>query len=467
MLLCIPENCILRKAHTVIDVELQKEQNNENGSEVDEPSELVPIELSSMSMSLGQKSKRRYLEIWLNFFYFLGVSPFRVDSERNLRSFCINKLVSILIKVLAIAYTVLDIRRLVWTLDWENLTQQHRASMCIGVVNQFCSILLHVCLLRMVWFKQTDFLRLFKFQDRSEDTQTNSTNIKSYFGTCLAILLCSITIFISLLCSVGGLPILSWLDTWSLSEILLHNEELFILSLKNINDFNESATTQSNFTGMFMSDGELETIIIGSSGITMNFCRLIDTFYSHDCLLLSAISLWMSTKPLRDQLSLWESRSRQDSDYEIEDRNMAEDLLKKHKQLNLLSKKINAITNCFLPVLSMTSMITMSYFMHTCVIRDWFVALYLALKLCKVCITIRLRFFAMRISFLAEACNNWFISEDVQSVLQLNAKDFQRQNAAMNQDPFGIGSGVFYIDTRYLLNALGLALTYYIMMVVG
>ncbi|CAL8070325.1 unnamed protein product [Orchesella dallaii] len=469
MLSCIPEKCVFRRVHTVIDVELElpKETSNENGSEISEPS----VESREMPRKDG-RAKRSYLEIWLNIFYFIGVSPFRVDYQRNLSSFCINKvsviaqqnlrlnyfckmvfeffntfqLASILIKTLAIMYSILNIRRVVWRLDNADLTQQQRASSCIGLVNQFCSLLLHLSLLRMSWFKQVDFQRLFKFQDCIDlDTRTNPIYWKCSLGTFLTILLCIVTVFISLLSSVGGLPIMSWIDTWTFSEILLYNEDVFVLSLKK---FNES--TQDNSThGYFIKNADLETVIIGSTGIGMNFCKLIDTFYSHDCLLLCTISLWMSTKPLRDQLSLWESRRQENTDDELESQNLAEDLLKKHKELTLLSKQINTITNIFLPILSMTSMITMSYFMHTCVIRDWFFALYLALKLGKVCIAI---YFAIKISNVAAACNSWFISEDVQSVLKLNAKEFQRQNAAMNQEPFGIGNGVFYIDTRYFLN---------------
>ncbi|CAL8070291.1 unnamed protein product [Orchesella dallaii] len=455
---CISGTCNFGRAHTVIDIELHGETNNEIGSEVSDPSVLVISEISPRSADPSQRCN--YVEIWLNFFYFIGVTPFRVDYKRRLRSFCINKLISILIKALAIVYIIFNIRRLTWSLDDEDQTQQDRASSCIGLVNQFCSLLLHASLLRMVWCKQSDFLQLLKLQDCT-DAKANSIK-KSYLGDFLVISLCIFTVFVSLLCSVGGLSVWSWIDAWSFTEILWHNEDMFLFSLKKFNEYNES--TLINSTGIFIDNGQLETIIIGSTGITMNFCKLIDSFYSHDCLLLCSISLWLSTKPLRDQLALWEIRRRENLDCETEGRNLAEDLLKKHKELNLLSKQMNTIINCFLPVLSMTSMINMSYFMHICVIRDWFFALYLALRLGKVCIAIS---FAMKISKVAATYNSWFISEKVQGVLELSAKEFQRQVTEMNQEPFGIGNGVFYIDTRFLLNALGLIITYYIMLIVG
>ncbi|CAL8104242.1 unnamed protein product [Orchesella dallaii] len=376
--------CLHRQTHnTDNDLEIQSHANgrrNKNDNRGTTESIIAAIESLTIVgdyASCPSVTSRRsnLLEIFLSFYYYIGVSPFRVDGSRNVRSNWINK-----VNVLAIS-------------------------------------------------------------------------------------VCALTGIISLISTVGGLIILDANRNWSIMEILYHHEDKFFLGLKMFyNDdsvgLNGTSGIRSNATndqednsGIFLSDADLETIIFGSAGMVVDVCQQVFSSFSQDCFLLSAISLWISTKTLKDQLKLWEDRISSGGDLNCELgslRNIADNVVKDYKELSFLSKQINAITNSILPTMIMANIFLMAYFMHSLVTRQWYFALYLSFKLCKVWVAI---YFAMKTSKVAETYYSWFISESVQEVLDLSSKQLHRIFRELKDSPVGNGSGVFYIDTRFLLSA--------------
>ncbi|CAL8104248.1 unnamed protein product [Orchesella dallaii] len=250
------------------------------------------------------------------------------------------------------------------------------------------------------------------------------------------------------------------LRKWSFKAVLYYHEDNFFLGLKSSYDdaleLNQTSGIMTNATdvdddhsGIFMSDGDLETIIFGGTGMIVDICQNVFSSFSHDWFLLSAISLWIFTQQLRNQLNVWENRVDKGADCELRGRGIADDVVKEYKELSFLSKQINAITNSFLPAFVMTNVIQMSYFMYSLVTRQWYFALYLSFKLCKIWAAIC---FAMKTSKVAEDYYTWFVSEDVQEALDLSSKQLQRIFREMKDSPVGNGSGVFYIDVRFLLS---------------
>ncbi|CAL8103700.1 unnamed protein product [Orchesella dallaii] len=452
----ILSKCLQRQDHSVVDVEVENSETyQQNEIFCSNPCTVATIESSASELNNAADeiisvpdtiTRKECLEMWLNFNYFSGISAFRIDSNRNSRSSWVNKVSSILFTLLAMTYTIFNVRRLGWDLE-ENgppLTQQEKSSIYIALIYQLCLLLLHACVFRMMWFKRREFMSFFEFLDASKILN----NVKLMHTQIQAISLFISTLLISFICTMGGLNVVDNLKYWSFFGILEYQEGIFLLGLKKSYDpgpesnqsIERSETTEDALinSGIFLSDGITETVLFGSTGMAMNFFQLLIIMFSIDYLLLSTINLWMATKSLEEYLSQWKDcRKGKDSDESsgTQSHNIANDIVKKYKELSILSRHINAITDSILPALVFMNIITMSYFMHTCVLRDWNFAVFLILKLSK-----------------AGKYYSWFISEDVQQFLEFDSQQMGRTVAEIKDSPIGIGTGVFYIDIRFFLS---------------
>ncbi|CAL8147949.1 unnamed protein product [Orchesella dallaii] len=463
------DSCLQRQRRNVVDLEMQShvtdlENEGENGTHFPTTNtNISPVENENNSVveDLDSSQSSCYLKIFLNFCYFMGVSPFRVVNC-TLKSCWVNKVTSIIVTLLAMICAVFHTRRLAWNLDEQEdntgdqkALQQDKASNYIGLTYQFCLLILDICIFRMMWCSRRHFMKLFTFLKLQEIPTTFKSSLAHAAVLFVSI---SITIPISLICTVGGLDF-HMFENWSFTNILAHKESVLLLGLKksygpdtssNVSSGANGTFCDDEYMGLFMSDGHLETIVLGSIGIVLNYCQHLLSLVSYDCLLISAITLWVCTKSLREKLEQWGERNqRLDSEPEMEASTIVLVLVKQHEQLSLLSKQVNAITSTILPSLVFINIISMAYFMLSCVIRDWYFALFLALKLSKACVAV---YFALKTSNVAEQYFHWFISKDVQHVLKLDSTEFQRTTIELKETPIGIGGSVFYIDIRFLLS---------------
>ncbi|CAL8103604.1 unnamed protein product [Orchesella dallaii] len=455
-----------------LDLEMQSQTADpENRNLRSDPSTAVPIQHSPVEnenslVATGAKRYQSYFEIFLNFYHFIGISPILIYNG-GLKSTLLKKVSSILIILLAMTYSVFDIRRLSWGLDEEynddldaadrKPLQQAKASKYIGLVYQFALLLLDACIFRLMWCKEMNLMKLFSFLDIQKITGI----FKSSFNHILTLLISvSSTIPISFICTVGGLNI-NIFENFSFTKILQDQESVLLLGLKksydtatdyNISSGTNATTEGDDYSGIFLNDGALETIIFGTTGLAMHFCQHVVSLVSYDFLLLTTIGLWIPTKPLGEQLQRREYRCTRRTlgcNLESETPDIVNDIVQQHKELYLLSKHINSIINSIFPALVFICIISTSYFMHNCVIRKWSFAILLALKLSKVCVAM---YFAMKTSSVAQGYFAWFMSEEMQQVLDLDCKQLQRKIIEMKENPVGVGSSVFYVDLRFMLS---------------
>ncbi|CAL8103703.1 unnamed protein product [Orchesella dallaii] len=446
--------CLQRQDHSVVDIEIRNSTTSlENENLASSPSAVVTIESSASTLNNA------------------GDEVFPAPDFSDLSERMLGDVVSsVLFTLLAMTYTIFNFRRLAWDLEENDPkpTQQEKSSIYIGLIYQLCFLLHHASVFRMMWFKRKEFLSYFEFLDTSDissnfnsmsysDGRVSILNLaKYYLGTHLghtaACFYCS---------NIYHLHNRRTKD-WSFWGMLEYQEGVFLLGLKRSYETDVDSNHSSARSGqiedplinpdIFLSDATLETTLLGSTGMAMNFFQHFISMFSNDCFLLTTINLWIAGKYFREHFSQWEnSRKRKGSEtsYEVQNCIVVDEIVKKYQELSQLSRHLNAITDSILPALVFMNIITMSYFLNTCVLRDWNFAIFLALKFSKVCAAM---FIATKTSRKAGKYYSWFISEDVQQCLGFDSKQMQRNVAEIKDSPLGNGTGAFYIDTRFLLS---------------